>query len=93
MQPQHTLHSVHCRQPPGAQNAHGTHVGMTGRTGWTPLAGFLVEELRELTGVLSAALGAVSGVLGRRGGGALLWLQPGWSFDEVSLLKWELGMS
>ncbi|KAF5843578.1 hypothetical protein DUNSADRAFT_12840 [Dunaliella salina] len=33
----------------------------TGRLGWTPLAGFLVEELREFAGVLGAALSAMTG--------------------------------
>lgn len=35
----------------------------TGRLGWTPLAGFLVEELREFVGTLGAALSAMAGVL------------------------------
>jgi len=33
----------------------------TGRLGWTPLAGFLVEELREFAGTLGAALSAMTG--------------------------------
>ncbi len=33
----------------------------TGRLGWTPLAGFLVEELREFSGDLGAALSALTG--------------------------------
>ena len=33
----------------------------TGRLGWTPLAGFLVEELREFAGGLGAALLAMTG--------------------------------